>query len=250
MIQAAEQEVLIATDLEEHTALVAELVARAITEAVDARGVARVALSGGQTPSEAYRYLSSVGLPFDQVEWYWVDERAVPPDSDRSNYGVAARDLALADGKHGRAFRMEGERDLDEVAAAYETLLHRRFGVASAVAFDAVTLGVGADGHTASLFPGTGAVAIDDRLVVHVPAQPDRGVEARLTLTAPVIVEARFVVVLVRGAAKRRVAEAARVPGSEDEVPLRLLQRAKGRVVWVLDQDAAGSSCIDSRRFA
>ena len=135
--------------------------------------MARVALSGGSTPSEAYQRLAALALPFDRVEWYWVDERGVPPDHARSNYGAAARDLSLADGKHGQAFRMEGERDLDEAAAAYEALLRRRFGVASAVAFDAMTLGVGDDGHTASLFPGIGAVAIDDRLVAHIREQPD-----------------------------------------------------------------------------
>ena len=121
-----------------------------------------------------------------------------------------------------------------------EALLRRAFGVASAVAFDAMTLGVGDDGHTASLFPGIGAVAIDDRLVAAIAEQPAKGLEARLTLTAPVLLEARLAVVLVRGAAKRPVVEAARGPGAEDEVPSRLLQRAKGRVVWVLDREAAG----------
>ncbi len=250
MSSAADHEVLVATDRNEHAALSAELVARAIYEAVEARGVARVALSGGSTPSEAYRYLSTLALPFDRVEWYWVDERAVAPDAPRSNYGAAARDLALADGKHGQAFRMQGERDLDVAVAAYEAVLRQRFGVASAVAFDAMTLGVGEDGHTASLFPGTGAVGVDDRLVLHVAAQPGKGLEARLTLTAPVILEARLVVVLARGEAKRGVVEAARAPGSEEQVPLRLLRRAKGRLVWVLDREAAGPPSASSRRLA
>jgi 6-phosphogluconolactonase len=135
---------------------------------------------------------------------------------------------------------MEGERDLDEAATAYAALLRKRFGVASAVAFDAMTLGVGDDGHTASLFPGIGAVAIDDRIVAHIPEQPAKKLEARVTLTAPVLLEARLAVVLARGAAKKSVVAAARAPGSEEDVPSRLLQRAKGRVIWVLDRDAAG----------
>ncbi len=233
-------EVVVARDRAEHTALAAELLARAIQEAVDARGVARVALSGGGTPSDAYQRLASLALPFDHVEWYWVDERGVPPEHARSNYGAAARDLALADGKHGRAFRMEGERDLGVAAAAYEALLRRSFGVAAAVAFDAMVMGVGDDGHTASLFPGIGAVRIDDRLVAHIPEQPEKKLEARITLTAPVILEARQTVVLVRGAAKRPVVAAARAAGDEDEVPSRILQRAKGRVVWLVDKEAAG----------
>jgi 6-phosphogluconolactonase len=178
-------------------------------------------------------------LPFDRVEWYWVDERGVPPDHPRSNYGAAAHDLSLADGMHGRAFRMEGERDLTVAAVAYEALLRTRFGVASGVAFDAMTLGVGDDGHTASLFPGIGAVRIDDRLVAHIPEQPEKKLEARITLTAPVIQEARVTLVLARGEAKKKVVEAARTPGSEDSVPARILQRAKGKVYWVLDEAAA-----------
>jgi 6-phosphogluconolactonase len=233
-------EILVASDRDEHAALAAELIARAIVAAVEARGVARVALSGGTTPAEAYRKLAALALPFDQIEWYWVDERGVAPDSPRSNYGAAARDLSLADGRHGRALRMEGERDLDEAAAAYDALLRRTFGVAAAVAFDAITLGIGDDGHTASLFPGTGAVAVADRLVTHVREQPDKKLEARISLTAPVILEARLAVVLVRGAGKRGPVAAARQPGREEEIPARILQRSRGRVVWVLDADAAG----------
>lgn len=236
---SAAPETLVARDRDEHAALAAELLGRAVDDAVRARGVARVALSGGTTPAEAYRRLAALSLPFDRVEWYWVDERGVPPENERSNYAAAARDLSLADGRHGRAFRMEGERDLDAAAAAYDALLRRRFGVASAVAFDAMTLGVGDDGHTASLFPGTGAVAVDDRLVAHVREQPEKKLEARVTLTAPVILEARLAVVLARGAAKRGPVTAARTPGSEEETPARILQRAKGRVVWVLDREAA-----------
>ncbi len=233
-------EVIVATDHAEHARIAAEVLARAIVAAADARGVARIALSGGSTPSETYQRLGALALPFDRLEWFWVDERGVPPSSPRSNYGTAARDLALADERHGRAFRMQAENDLSEAASGYEALLRRAFGVASAVAFDAITLGVGDDGHTASLFPDIGAVTIDDRLVAHIVPPPEKKLEERVTLTAPVILEAKLVVVLARGASKRAVVAAARAPGSEDAVPARILQRAKGRVVWVLDRDAAG----------
>lgn len=237
---SGEVEVIVARDRDEHAAFAAELIGRAIVKAVDERGVARVALSGGTTPAEAYRKVAALALPFDKVEWYWVDERGVGPEHPRSNYAAAARDLSLADGQHGRAHRMEGERDLDTAAAAYDALLRREFGVAAAIAFDVMTLGVGDDGHTASLFPGTGAAAIDDRLVAHVREQPEKGLEARVTLTAPVLLEARCAVVLARGDSKKAPITAARSPGSEEEVPARILQRAKGRVIWVLDEAAAG----------
>jgi len=237
----ASTETIVAASREEQAAMAAELLARAIQEAVDTRGVARVALSGGTTPSDTYRYLASLSLPFHQVEWYWVDERAGEPEGARSNYAAAARDLSLDDGAHGKVFRLESEaEDLTAAARAYEALLRRTFGVASAVSFDAITLGIGDDGHTASLFPGLGVVAIDDRLVAAIPEQPAKKLEARLTLTAPVIQEARLAVMIVRGAGKRAPVAAARQSGSEEEIPARLLQRARGRVVWVLDKEAAG----------
>jgi 6-phosphogluconolactonase len=233
-------DVIVAKDREEHAAIAAELLGRAIKAAVQERNVARVALSGGGTPSETYQRLAAMALPFDRVEWFWVDERGVPPDHPRSNYREAAIDLSLADGKHGRAHRMTGERDLDQASADYEALLRRTFGVAAAVAFDAMLLGEGDDGHLASLFPGIGAVHIDDRLVAHIKPPAEKRLEERITLTTAVILEAKLSVMLVRGASKRAVVAAARAPGSEDEVPSRILQRAKGTVVWVLDRDAAG----------
>jgi 6-phosphogluconolactonase len=165
--------------------------------------------------------------------------------SDRSNYSQASGDLGLtrptipAHCVH----RMEGDGpDLDQAARRYEARLRRTFGIAAAVAFDAMTLGVGEDGHTASLFPGMGSTLIDDRLVAPIPAQPDRGLEARLTLTAPVLVEARLLVVMARGLAKRDPVAAARSPGPEEEVPARVIRRAKGTVVWVLDRAAAADA--------
>ena len=214
--QSTLDEVLVADTLDEHAAFAAEILGRAIWSAVEERGVARVALSGGNTPSETYQRLAAMALPFDRLEWYWVDERGVPSDHPRSNYGAAARDLSLADGKHGRPFRMEGERDLAEAASAYERGLRRQFGVAASAAFDAMTLGIGDDGHTASLFPGIGATLIDDRLVARIREQPEKNLEARITLTAPVILEARLAVMIVRGASKQKVVEAAQSHGSEE----------------------------------
>jgi 6-phosphogluconolactonase len=234
--------VIVARDAAELALLGAELLARAIAEAVDARGEAFVALSGGTTPLGAYQRLAVYSLPWDAVAWFWVDERAVSPDHPRSNYAAARRALSAAPIPEARFHRMEADAaDLDPAAARYDALLRARFGVASAVAFDAMTLGIGDDGHTASLFPGTGAAAVDDRLVAAIPAQPARGLEARLTLTAPVLRQARVALVLAQGAAKRGPVAAARAAGPEDEVPARVLRGARGRVVWVLDEAAAGA---------
>jgi 6-phosphogluconolactonase len=238
---SAPGELLVAESEDELSALSAELLARAIHEAVKARGVARVAISGGSTPGPAYRRLAAMALPWDRIDWFWVDERAVPPDHPRSNYRAARADLGLDRPviPQDRVHRMEGDAsDLSAAAARYEALLRRTFGVASAVAFDALTLGVGDDGHTASLFPGLHAVDIDDRLVASIGAQPDKGLEPRLTLTAPVLCEARLVVVLARGAQKRKPLAAAWSEGPLDEIPARVVRRVRGRVTWVLDREA------------
>lgn len=235
------EEVIVARDAAEHARFAAELMGRAIVEAVSARGIARVALSGGTSPLAAYRCLTDLALPWPSIAWYWVDERAVPPDHPRSNHAAARRELAAAPIPEASFHRMEGEAaDLPAAAARYEALLRAHFGVAAAVAFDAMVSGVGDDGHTASLFPGTGAVAIDDRLVAAIPAQPERGLEPRLTLTAPVLAEARLNLVLALGEKKRAPLAAARSAGPPDEVPARVLRRAKGRLVWLLDEAAAG----------
>lgn len=236
------QETLVARDDVELAAFAAELVGRAIVDAVRERGVARVALSGGTTPGEAYRLVAGFDLPWSRVAWFWVDERAVPVSSERSNYRAAAADLGLeqAPVSSGEVHRMRGEAaDLGAAAKEYEELLRASFGVASAVAFDVLILGVGDDGHTASLFPGMGTVGIADRLVIDVPAQADKGLEARLSLTAEVIREARLVLVLAKGAKKRDVLVKARSAGAVDEVPARVIQGARGRVVWIVDEAAA-----------
>jgi len=232
-------ETLVAADAAELATLGAELLARAIDDAVRTRGRARVALSGGTTPGPMLKELAGLALPWDRVEWFQVDERAVPPDHERSNF----RGIVQALGEVGRAgtlFRMEAERgDRAAAAAAYGAQLRRSFGVARAVELDAMVLGVGDDGHTASLFPGTEAVAIEDRLVAAVDA-PD-GLEPRLTLTAPIIREARLALVLVRGAGKREAVRAARAGGDLDAVPARVIGACTGRVVWLLDPEAAGT---------
>jgi 6-phosphogluconolactonase len=194
-------------------------------------------LSGGTTPGPVYRQLTEYALPLDRIDWFWVDERAVAPNHSRSNYRAVFDDLQLGRVDAARVHRIEAEAtDLVAAAARYERLLRQIFGVASAVAFDAMTLGIGDDGHTASLFPGTGAVAIDDRLVAVIDPQPERGIEARMTLTAPVLCEAKFVMVLARGAQKRAAIAAAFLDGPEDAVPARLLRRARGKVTWLFDR--------------
>src|SRR5262249_23036263 len=159
-------ETVVAATAAEHAALAGELMTRAIHETIASRGVARVALSGGSTSTETYRFVARTRSDWDNVERFWVDERAVAPEAASSNYLPAKADLLLAERPSAGVHSMKAEwPDLEAAARAYEAELRASFGVAQAVAFDVMTLGVGDDGHTASLFPGMGSVAIADRLV-------------------------------------------------------------------------------------
>lgn len=231
--------VLTATDANEHAALAAEVFAREVVASVVGRGVCRVALSGGSTPLAMFRRLASMALPWDHVELYWVDERAVPPTSSRSNFGEADKALGFSSLGFSGVFRMEADApDLDASRLRYERLLRERFGVASAIRFDILLLGIGDDGHTASLFPRTGAALVEDRLVVAVDADATSGREARLSLSAPVLREAGLLLVLAAGAQKNAALSSAFCEGSWDDVPARLIRASRGRVVWVLDRAA------------
>jgi len=233
-------DVIVATDSAEAANLAAEILGRAVHEAVQERGVARLALSGGNTPAPAYRVLAGLDLAWDKVRWFWVDERVGALDSDRNNARAALEALGEVT-ERGVVHRMRGDADDPAAAAAdYEALLRAEFGVAGAVAFDALVLGIGDDGHTASLFPGTGAAHIEDRLVASIPAQPDKKLEARITLTAPVLREARLALVMAVGPGKRKPVADARAGGDIDAVPARLLGEQRNRLVWVIDRAAAG----------
>jgi 6-phosphogluconolactonase len=184
----------------------AEEVTRRAAEAVAARGAFTLVLAGGSTPRALYRLLADPAEPFRaRVAWpavhaFFGDERAVPEGSPDSNAGMA-RAALLAHVPLAAVHRIEGERGAAEAAARYEADLRARFGDVPAPAFDLVLLGVGPDGHTASLFPGS--PALDERrrwAVAGPPGLPPR-VE-RVTLTFPVLDAARAVLFLVAGADK------------------------------------------------
>ncbi|HSP65003.1 MAG TPA: 6-phosphogluconolactonase, partial [Candidatus Deferrimicrobium sp.] len=193
----------------------------------------RVAASGGTTPHFLYEALASSTFR-DDIDWqrwhvFFGDERAVPPDDARSNYRLLtdtllSRVLVPAEQVH----RMEAERaDLDAAAREYSDLLESQCGVPPRL--DMVLLGLGADGHTASLFPGTAALDVDDAW-----ATRGRAAEApvdRLTLTLPAINAATRVAFLVTGAAK---ADALRGV-VEGTVPAARVLPGSGELLWFLD---------------
>jgi 6-phosphogluconolactonase len=223
----------------------ASLIESWLRSAIDARGRATIALSGGGTPRETFRMLASTPqVAWSSVEFFWVDERCVPPTDDRSNYHWAYLTwLQPAGIPAANVFRMPAEEPDGEAAARrYEQLIRAQVAPASAgiPEFDVVVLGIGDDGHMASLFPGEPTLRVRDRLVAYVPSHD--GLEPRLTLTAPVILQARQCVVMAFGVDKQRPLRRAWAPDGEvSDTPARLLREARGGLTWVVDRAAAGA---------
>jgi 6-phosphogluconolactonase len=208
----------------------AEWLEQEVNRAIAERGRCTLALSGGRTPEPAYRELAlAQSIDWIRVEVFFADERAVLPDHADSNYrmvhlALLSRVPIPADQVH----RMEAERaDRDAAARAYERLLPR--------SLDILLLGIGPDGHTASLFPSS--PALDERQRLVVPVIGTKPPPARLTITPPVIEAARKVILLASGEDKAAmVARALEGPVAPKTVPAQLARRG----VWFLDQAAAG----------
>jgi 6-phosphogluconolactonase len=207
-------------------------------------------LSGGRTPRGVYETMAGERgdrVPWDDIRVMWVDERCVPPDDERSNYRLAESAGLLARPWAG-VYRMPGELPPEEGARAYETTLRDLFPGKGLPRLDVVLLGLGEDGHVASLFAGSAELYEPERLVMATKAQ---GGVRRLTLTFSVLANARNLLFLVTGEAK---AEAVRLTLGEAEpgpisLPGRLLlEMVKAKtsaglqhptVTWVLDEAAA-----------
>ncbi|MBN1657241.1 MAG: 6-phosphogluconolactonase [Anaerolineae bacterium] len=219
-----------------------------VRTAVDARGRFGVALSGGSTPSVLYRLLAQP--PYcDQVAWravhiFWGDERCVPPEDPASNYYLARVTLLNhvsipAENVH----RLEGERDPVAAARAYDRAL-QEFYCGPQPRFDLVLLGLGRDGHTASLFPGSPALDEREQLVMPAEAEYDGRPACRLTLTLPAINSARCVLFLVTGEDKASMVVDV-LHHRREALPAQRVAPTAGEVIWLLDRAAAaGLSAI------
>ena len=204
------------------------LIARESESAISARGIFRIALSGGNTPRPVYEALSAAGLPWGAWEVTFSDERCVPPDSEQSNFQMAKRALFdRAAIPAANILRMEGERDPAVAAESYERTLLAR---SDPYRHDLILLGMGDDGHTASLFPGTAALGITDRLVAanFVP----KFSTWRLTFTYPLLNAARHVCFLVGSAGKEPVLEG--VFSGSSGYPSAAVTPTEGDVTWLL----------------
>lgn len=225
----------------------AEFFTSSVTAAASARGIARVAISGGTTPKTMFALLADPSQPFvkqvpwDKLDLYWVDERCVGPEDADSNYRMTREALlSKVPLPAERIHRMEGELPPEEAAARYEAAIRNGFRLegAETPTFDLVLLGMGDDGHTASLFPDTDALNDLTHIVVanFVP-QKDTW---RITLTWPVINQGREVAFLIEGEKKAQVLhDVLQGPYQPDTLPSQLIRPASGRLTLLLDTAAA-----------
>ena len=220
----------------------AHILATACEEAIAERGVFRIAISGGQTPIPLFRLLAAQDwadrLPWDKMTFFWVDERCVGPDDPRSNYGLARREL-LSRVPATHFYRMRGDTDPVDAAIKYEQQIRDDFDLApnALPRFDFILLGMGADGHTASIFPNSPALSEKKRLVIDQYV-PERKAD-RLTLTLPVINNALCCMFLVAGAEKHNVLSRALDLLAEPTLPAQMVHPTFGELIWIVDKAAA-----------
>jgi 6-phosphogluconolactonase len=224
-----------------------------VNNARDAKSAGRpfsLVLSGGSTPKLLYEFLAAEPycsqIDWPNVEIYFGDERAVPPDHADSNFRMASEALlSRVPLKPENVHRMRGEIDPNEAAIEYGRMLKARFGdggVGGGGGPDVTLLGMGDDGHTASLFPHTPAIhETRHRCVAQFVEKSSTGRSWRITLTAPFLNRSACVLALVTGAGKAaRLREILHGPRDPERLPIQLIQPTPGRMQWLLDTAAAG----------
>jgi len=238
----ARVEVLPSTELAAEAAA-ARFVAAA-ARALQARGTFTVALSGGHTPQRVYQLLATPRLAtrvdWSRVQVCWGDERCVPPDSAESNFRMAQEALlSHVPLPASHLHRIRGEDAPEQEAHRYDALM-RRLLAGPGSRLDLVLLGLGADGHTASLFPG--ATSVHDSAEWVAPAFSERNAQWRITFTPRLINAAAEAMFLVWGAEKAgMVARVLEGPRTPHDIPAQLIAPMHGEAVWILDRGAAAA---------
>ncbi|MGH7949278.1 MAG: 6-phosphogluconolactonase [Candidatus Binataceae bacterium] len=222
----------------------AEEIAHIAGEAVCTHGEFRLCLAGGSTPAATYELLATRfnhSIDWSEVQFFWGDERCVPPDDPASNFGMANRTLlASLTLRPDQVHRISGELPPEEGAALYEQELKHALSLAAGEfpSFDLVLLGVGENRHTASLFPGSAAIHESQRLAVAVHL--DAAHPNRVTITPPVINSAQRVMFLVAGDSKAEaVRDVISGPRDPDRCPAQIVAPRDGEILWLLDRAAA-----------
>jgi 6-phosphogluconolactonase len=211
---------------------IAEAVAQRLARAAAEGG--NVVLTGGTTPERAYERAAALAPDWSGVDVWWGDERCVPPEDERSNYLMAKRALLdRLETAPAAVHRIPAELGKDAGASAYEDEL-------GAVALDLLLLGIGPDGHVASLFPGKPALDVTDRRVVGSEAGLEPFVD-RVTLTLPALRAAREILFVVSGESKADAARHAFAEEASPKTPASLVRADSGKTTAILDRAAAGA---------
>ncbi len=202
--------------------------------AIQQRGKFIVALSGGSTPKAIYEKLSQKKVDWTKVWLFWSDERVVPPDHPDSNYRMAMESFGKLPIPPSQIFRMKTEGDLAKQALDYEEKIRH---IAGKNLFDLVMLGIGEDGHTASLFPDTQGLEIQDRLVTanYIPQKKCW----RMTLTFPCINQSFHSAIYVIGSSKRLIVSQVLEAPIQSSFPASQVGTSEKKALWILDNDAA-----------
>lgn len=228
---------IICRDLSTWTQTALQIVVRQAHQAIAERGRFRLALSGGKTPIPLFRRLADRGS-LASIDWsccdiFWTDERCVPPTDEASNYGAAWSEcLSLLPIPPASIHRIAGEQTPFLAATRYEQDLREH--LSETTPLDLVLLGVGRDGHTASLFPGSASLEEDARWAVPVCAPVDPS--PRVTLTLPILNAARRILFLVRGRDKREIL---RRLSTDRSLPASRIEPRSGELIWLLDREAS-----------
>jgi 6-phosphogluconolactonase len=248
MEMTAKYDIEIASDAEDLAWRTVRLFARLVREAIASRGFFYTAISGGRTPERFFQLLGTTpegkSLPWDRIHVFWVDERYVPPDSEASNFKLAAdtflnRVAIPAANVHRIPTEYE---DIKDAARAYERTIREVFGLTEGgiPEFDLIVLGMGGDGHTGSLFPNSYAT-FDTEDLASVVYVLNNTTMNRITLTHPVLLAAWRLVVLVSGPEKAHtLKEVLTREADEVRYPIHVLWPVLDKVTWLVDRDAAG----------
>jgi 6-phosphogluconolactonase len=208
---------------------------------IAARGRFAVALSGGSTPKKMFQQLGNISMDWRHIHLFWVDERCVPPDHPDSNYGMTAEVLLNnIEIPSENIHRIQGELPPEQAALVYEKEVRDYFEEKLPV-FDLILLGLGSDGHTASLFPGSPALQEKKRWVVEVKHDtPPPPLVDRVTLTFPVLNAGRKVIFQAVGREKKKIIDEFLLQ-KQAKLPAGRINPRQGELIWMLDRDAGES---------
>jgi 6-phosphogluconolactonase len=241
MEAALKEDIRIFSDFDSLGFAAAELFMAAADQAIDSRGRFSVALSGGSTPLGLYHILGTAyhgRSAWEHTHLFWADERCVPKDHVLSNYRLAyIQMISRLTIPQQNIHRIKGELAPEEAAGEYEEDLKRHIGEKGTPRLDLILLGLGEDGHTASLYPGSASLSETEHLVLPVFAEAT--MNWRVTLTLPVLNNALRIVFLVSGRPKAGIVREILGQGRKDRYPAGRVAPSQGSITWLLDKDAA-----------